>query len=357
MVHDLRFAGACLSVLLCCVLLLCGCQKSGESDLAWEADAVEAVTTGVTDTVTIRTTVPTEEDTAWMKGLLDGLQITMPEGIERQRVSDGQDRFSRDGKLAGGVCLLNIDQAIFDDALNYGSFLETEVKAAMTELGLQEPEWISGGSSNYGIYEFNMGNVGAEYMAYVIRGRSACYLVWFDRNVITADLEKAMMESLSSEDISQELNRISNEEYMEALNAAMEGKEYVLEMTLPEGITREDTSDTSARLYRDGQVVGGYQTVHFEEGVLPQAQENREQILSYLEQNVMSQIDDAEMSGEIVDEELITVVFSNETKEYTHYILYYGQLGTQYDLWFDTSLLEEETAQQILWTAQLRGEE
>ena len=68
---------------------------------------------------------------------------------------------------------------------------------------------------------------------------------------------------------------------------------------------------------------------------------------------MMDQIDLSEFNGEITDEALITAVFTNGSAEYTHFILSYGQVGTQYVIWLDTATLDQATIDSVLWGAHL----
>ena len=65
------------------------------------------------------------------------------------------------------------------------------------------------------------------------------------------------------------------------------------------------------------------------------------------------QIDLSGFDGEITDESLITAVFTSENEEYSHFILPYGQIGTQYDVWLDTKSLDQATVDTILMGAGL----
>ncbi|MGN0314364.1 MAG: hypothetical protein ACI4EG_06195 [Fusicatenibacter sp.] len=142
---------------------------------------------------------------------------------------------------------------------------------------------------------------------------------------------------------------ISNEAYMEAISESIAKGDYRFEIMLPEGITQEEAAEDGALFYRGNQLVGGYKVVHFEKGILPAVHDNQELILKQLKEKVKDQIDLTGFSGEITDERLITAVFSNGSTEYTHYILSYGQVGTQYDIWLDKTLLDQETIDSIMW--------
>lgn len=284
---------------------------------------------------------------------LDLLEIPLPDGMERLKISDTQEAIRKGSDTVGGAFLLECDDSIFEDVLGYANSLTPLVIQAMEDIGLPEIEWYMGNSSVYALHEFNMGSDQSEYIAYVVRGNTACYILWFDRKQVPYDTEIEIMQGLHSEDITDELNMISNEAYMEAISELMAKGDYRFEVELPEGITQEETAASGALFYRGDQIIGGYKVVHFEKGILPAVHDNKELILERLKEEVKDQIDLTDFSGEITDERLITAVFSNGDKEYTHYILSYGQIGTQYDLWLDKALLDEQTVNSIMWGAKL----
>ena len=182
---------------------------------------------------------------------------------------------------------------------------------------------------------------------------SACYVFWFDRGQISDEDETEIMQSVHSEDITDDLNKISSEDYMAAMGEKIDSGEYRFDVSLPEGMTKEPTADDGALFYRNGQMIGGYKTVHFEKGILPAVHDNRNLIVERLREYVKDQIDLSGFDGEITDESLITAVFTSENEEYSHFILPYGQIGTQYDVWLDTKSLDQATVDTILMGAGL----
>lgn len=190
-------------------------------------------------------------------------------------------------------------------------------------------------------------------MRSVVRGYSACYVFWFDREQISYEKEIEIMQSVCSEDIAEDLNKVSSEAYMTAIGEKIDAGEYLFEVDLPDGVAKESVTDDGALFYMNGQLIGGYKTVHFEKGILPAVQDNRDLIVERLKEYMMDQIDLSEFNGEITDEALITAVFTNGSAEYTHFILSYGQVGTQYVIWLDTATLDQATIDSVLWGAHL----
>lgn len=301
-----------------------------------------------------QTSIPTTETVISNEttNLLDMLSFNLPADVTRRRDSGTKETFVKNTSEVGGVFLLDCDSKIFDDVLNTHDNVTTLVLNAMKDLGIQW-EWHMSESSVHGLLEVNMGEGSAEYMAYAVQGYSACYVIWFDRTQIANSDEIAIMESLSSDDITDELNMISSQAYADAMAESMANEEYQFEVVLPEGIVLGDQTEDGALFNQNGQLVGGYKTIYFEKGILPAVHENQELIIERMKEYLADQIDLAAFTGEIIDEGLITVRFSNGTTEYTHYIMTYGQVGIQYDIWFDENILNKNTVNNIIWGAKL----
>lgn len=327
-------------ILLAAMTLMTACK--GSSGSVAEKDFPES------------TPVETNESTAGAFNALDTLEITLPAGMERTRISDSQEIIQTGNATIGGVFLLECDESIFDDVLNFSDSLMPLVFQAMEDIVPKSITWHMGESSLYGLYEYNWGNEdGSEYIAYVVKGYSACYVFWFDRGQISDEDETEIMQSVHSEDITDDLNKISSEDYMAAMGEKIDSGEYRFDVSLPEGMAKEPTADDGALFYRNGQMIGGYKTVHFEKGILPAVHDNRNLIVERLREYVKDQIDLSGFDGEITDESLITAVFTSENEEYSHFILPYGQIGTQYDVWLDTKSLDQATVSTILMGAGL----
>jgi hypothetical protein len=328
-------------VALVSMLLLTACMKS-------EDTSVEDPTLNFSEPIA----AGDDESVVAVSNVLDNLTIEIPAGAERQRVSSSQEIIQRDNITVGGIFLFECDEAIFNDVLNYSDSLTPLVIQAMEKVITTDITWHMGETSRYGLMEYNFGNEESEYIAYLIRGYTACYILWFDRQQISYDMEIEMMQSVQSADIVDELNKISSEQHMEAIAGKIDNGEYTFAVNLPDVITQEQASDGSL-FYMAGQLIGGYKVVHFEKGILPAVNDNEELILARLKEYLMDQIDLSNYSGKITDQALITAVFTSDNVEYTLFILSYGQIGTQYVIWLDTATLEQDTVDSIMWGAQL----
>lgn len=336
-----RFLVAFYLIVLASTILLTSCKGSGgfsAEDLS--SDLSESMPVG------------NDEGNVIDSNVLKNLEIDIPAGMERHRVSDSQEIIQIDDTTVGGIFLWECDESIFDDVLNYTDSLTPLIMQAVGNVITTDITWHMGETSLYGLMEFNFGDEESEYIAYLVRGYSACYILWFDRQQISYDTEIEIMQSVHSDDIVEELNKISPEDHMAAIAEKIDNGEYKFEVSLPEGVTQRPMTE-GALFYLDGQVIGGYKVVHFEKGILPAVQDNKDLILARLKEYIMDQIDLSDFDGAVTNEVLITAVFTNDSKEYTHFILSYGQVGTQYVIWLDTAILDQETIDGIMWGAQL----
>lgn len=290
----------------------------------------------------------TEKQNVQASVLLDMLNFSLPEGTTLRRDSEDRRTFVSGNTEVGGVFLLDVDLTIFDDVLHYQDSGMPLVLDAMKKLKNSDWEWYTSSSSLYGLFEVNMGRDQQEYIAYVVRGNTACYIVWFDRSQISGNDEVAIMKSLTSTDITSDLNMVSNQAYADAIAESMAQEEYQFVVPLPEGMDCQKETNEGALFYQGVKLVGGYKIIHFEKGILPAASENHDLIVSRIKEYLSDQIDLSDFSGKVNDEGLITVQFSGDGVVYTHYLLTYGQVGTQYDVWFDESQVEQDTVNAIV---------
>lgn len=329
-------------------LCLAGCSaKSAEEDVVSVSTAAEL--TEALETQTEARETQAEES----KSPLSEMFLTLPEGVSSVNVSDTQIDFTRDAQRIGGILILECDPAIFEDVLGFPSVLEEIVNDALAPLGLPPAEWTMSGGSKYGIEEYSRGSETSEYKTHVLRGNQATYAVWLDKKQVPDSLENEIMASIHSDDIVDSLNKMSTEDFMNAISKEMDKHTYQFTVDLPSQLLMEQVEDDGAVFLQNGNIVGGYKVIHFEKGILPKVHENRDIVLQRIVDDLSAQIALDEYQGEIIADMPITLRFTNQGAENTHYILSYGQIGTQYDLWFDSKVLDEETIDQIVQHAHL----
>ena len=324
------------------VLCLAGCSAKSAEDVSVSTAA---------ELTEVRQT-QAEESKSPLSPLSE-MSLTLPDGISSVSVSDSQIDFMSGTQRIGGILILECDPAIFEDVLGFPSILEEIVNDALAPLGLPSAEWTMASSSVYGIEEYSRGSETSEYKTHVLRGKQATYAVWLDKKQVSDSLEKEIMTGIHSDDIVDSLNRITTEDFMNARSKEMEKHTYQFTVDLPSQLLMEQVEDDGAVFLQNGNIVGGYKVIHFEKGILPKVHENRDIVLRRIVDDLSAQIALDEYQGEIIADMPITLRFTNQGAENTHYILSYGQIGTQYDLWFDSKALDEKTIDQIVQHAHL----
>lgn len=319
------------------VLCLAGCSAKEDLSVPDAPELTEAL----------------ETQTENSKSPLLEMSLTLPESVSSVNVSDAQIDFMRDTQRIGGIIILECNPAIFKDVLGFSSSLEEIVNDALDHLGLPSAEWTMSGGSKYGIEEYSRGSETFEYKAHVLRGNQATYAVWLDKRQVSDSLENEIMAGIHSDDIVDSLNKISTEDFMNAISKEMDKHTYQFAVDLPSQLHMEQEEDDGAVFLQNGNIVGGYKVIHFEKGILPKVHENRDIVLQRIVDDLSALIALDEYQGEIIADMPITLRFTNQGAENTHYILSYGQIGTQYDLWFDSKALDGETIDQIVQHAHL----
>lgn len=325
-------------------LCLVGCSaKSAEEDVVSVSTAAELTEVRQTQA---------EESKSPLSPLSE-MSLTLPDGISSVSVSGSQIDFMSGTQRVGGILILECDPAIFEDVLGFPSILEEIVNDALAPLGLPSAEWTMSGGSKYGIEEYSRGSETSEYKTHVLRGNQATYAVWLDKKQVSDSQEIEIMTGIHSDDIVDSLNRITTEDFMNAISKEMEKHTYQFTVDLPSQLHMEQVGDDGAVFLQNGNIVGGYKVIHFEKGILPKVHENRDIVLQRIVDDLSAQIALDEYQGEIIADMPITLRFTNQGAENTHYILSYGQIGTQYDLWLDSKALDEKTIDQIVQNARL----
>ena len=117
-------------ILLAAMTLMTACK--GSSGSVAEKDFPES------------TPVETNESTAGAFNALDTLEITLPAGMERHRISDSQEIIQTGNATIGGIFLLECDNSIFDDVMNFSDSLTPLVFQAMEDIVPKSITWHMG---------------------------------------------------------------------------------------------------------------------------------------------------------------------------------------------------------------------
>lgn len=234
------------------VLCLVGCSAKEDSSVPAASELTEAL-----ETQTENSESPISE-----------MSLTLPEGVSSVNVSDAQIDFMSETQRIGGILILECDPAIFEDVLGFPSILEEIVNDALDRLGLPSAEWTMSGGSQYGIEEYSRGSETSEYKTHVLRGNQATYAVWLDKKQVPDSLENEIMAGIHSDDIVDSLNKISTEDFMNAISKEMDKHTYQFTVDLPSQLLMEQAEDDGAVFLQNGNIVGGYKVIHFEKGIL-----------------------------------------------------------------------------------------
>ena len=149
--------------------------------------------------------------------VLDSITMTLPEGITRQRVSDRQFDFVRDGTQVGGFLLVDIPEDMLkkaaetkDDFLTLSDHLGKQI---MEDVYPSELTVVGGGkikNSEFYLAVFFKSNekdgIWAQYLHRIYIGEEYCYDFWLDE-AWWPDAGLGIQDSLSSSDIKPELNK------------------------------------------------------------------------------------------------------------------------------------------------------
>ena len=102
-----------------------------------------------------------------------------------------------------------------------------------------------------------------------------------------------------------------------------------------------------------GNIIGGYVEAAFRKGVLTDPDSNKEEIISTLVDSVHKQIDLSDFAATVSQDFYIQVRFNNTEVEYVHYVIYFSDVDTYYDIWFDVNQADTNTITQIIDSASI----
>lgn len=143
--------------------------------------------------------------------ILNNVSVTLPEGITRENVSNIQHDFIQNGKQVGGIVILDIPNEMLDSP--YDSLFQIPGllgQQLMPDKDLDDIAFIGAGGNDYAYMEISTGNVNGTDISYVhnvLRGKENNYDVWFDYKAVKQETINAILASISSDDISAELNK------------------------------------------------------------------------------------------------------------------------------------------------------
>ena len=178
----LRYLFAFLSL----VLFLAGCSKNNNA------------------TISVNVTTPIEVG----KEVLCDVSIALPEGMTRKVVSNIQHDFILDEQQIGGIVVVDISNDLLDAPLEQ-SLAITDLLGKQVLSGA-DPEYTTfmcAGGNAYAYMEVYTGGEQIQYVHYLFRGEANKYDVWFAYNLVNDETINNIIASVSSDDITAELNK------------------------------------------------------------------------------------------------------------------------------------------------------
>lgn len=229
------------SYLFCIVLVISlfafsGCveeaaHKSNETQVTINSDNAEAPNSVLPDHTTVDELMPTIAQREYEPGtlgsfvmansqiqaeddVLDNVTMSLPENMSREKVSNMQHDFVKNGMQVGGILLIDIPNDILEEAAkSYEGAKELADylgKQIMPDAYPSKIAFSGGGDSeNYDCYiyfsYYDPSNLSRRYVHYIYAGESYCYDVWID-GTWNPDTGALILSTLSSPDIKPELN-------------------------------------------------------------------------------------------------------------------------------------------------------
>lgn len=141
---------------------------------------------------------------------LNSVNITLPENMPREVVSDIQHDFTLDGHQVGGIILVDIPKDLMDSPVKgLIDIVELLRQQLMPNVPEEEAEIICFGGSENAYMELVTGPDEQAYYHFLFRGVNNTYDVWFNWEALEQDSEMIyeIVNSVTGEDILPENNQ------------------------------------------------------------------------------------------------------------------------------------------------------
>lgn len=142
--------------------------------------------------------------------VLNDIDITLPDGMSREIVSDIQHDFILDGKQVGGIILLAVPEDLLDAPLErLFDIVELLRQQLMPDVPPEEVGIVSFGGAKNAYMELDTGPDEIAYNHFLFRGVDYTYDVWFNVELMEQDNERIskIVSSITAEDILPENNQ------------------------------------------------------------------------------------------------------------------------------------------------------
>lgn len=265
--------------------------------------------------------------------LLENVELTLPDSITRESVSDTRDYFYEDGQIVGGIELLDIASL---DATDLQTFID-QALAVMKSVNDTDYDYIAE-SSNFCLAGVStVSRDGREFYHYFFGGTQMGYDIWMDNAVLDSRAMINCLKTLHAEDLYIPEGSITVNEGTPLLN---------LRFTLPDGITQRPTLTTRILFYSGGTLAGGVEQINasLEPDALGQAAED-------LAGELYGEEFDNRLTLRKSDTKMIAGVYTDsETTHLVHYIIDVGD--ERYDVWADIDVIPLKDALAIAQSCQ-----
>lgn len=229
-----------ICVLIACMIMLAGCQKTDAhsdeitepirqetSASTSESSASSTQDKQSEDTGTSEQTetydykpgsmggyIQVESELEATPEVLDSLEMTLPEGVSRISVSGCQLDFVKNGMQVGGIVLVDIPEEMINNAAQseegFQEMADYLAEQVMPDVYPEMTHLNGGGAGIKGEYArvfVEANDKSTQYKHCIYLGEQYCYDFWIDQSW-WGDSGYGIQDSLSSNDIKQELNNI-----------------------------------------------------------------------------------------------------------------------------------------------------
>ena len=326
---------------LCCVLIcisvLTGCNNQNTS-----TNLIESQASIVSTETTREPTNPgkASESVETPKSI----NITVLSDMVLEKDDFGNSIFIRNNETVGGIYAIDPAEDILTDPFS-GGLSEYLSNSIMSAIDASASDYIVE-SSTLSYVEVTFSNTDNEYIHYIFRENDVNYDIWFHRNHFTREEEHQILLSVIIDDQAAETTA-------SAVPDASSFNSQELTFNLLEDMVVTHTQEEGGLISYRGNIIGGYVEAAFRKGVLTDPDSNKEEIISTLVDSVHKQIDLSDFAATVSQDFYIQVRFNNTEVEYVHYVIYFSDVDTYYDIWFDVNQADTNTITQIIDSASI----
>lgn len=274
----------------------------------------------------------------------ESINITVLSDMVLEKDDFGKTIFIRNTEMVGGIYVIDSTEDILTNPFS-GGLSEYLSNTIMPAIDASASDYMIE-SSTLSYVEVTFSSTDNEYIHYIFRGNDVDYDIWFHRNHFTSEEEHQILQSVI-------IDAQSAETTASAVPDASSFISQELTFNLPEDMTVTHTQEEGGLISYHGSIIGGYVEAAFRKGVLTDPDSNTEEIISTLVDSVSKYIDLSDFTATVFEDFYIQVRFNNTEVEYIHYVIYFSDVDTYYDIWFDINQVDTNTITQIIDSASI----